>query len=108
MMNLPRCKTCCKILTSEEAQKHSMCYIDQTKSKRIYASHISTLKNDDDEFCALVTGLDDITYTVIEKKPDFVEYIPKLDSDLPKSNTEKNYRRGTSTFIRVRFSKQWN
>jgi len=97
-MNLLKCKTCNTILTSEQVQKHTMCYINQTKSKKVYASHISILKNDDDENCVLVTGLDGVTYSIIEKRPNFVEYLPDFNADQPKGNTTNNYRGGNSTF----------
>ena len=71
-----------------------MCYVNQTKSKQILASHISTLKNDLDENCILITGLDDTTYTIIEKKPELVPFEPL---DQPTSNRDNNYRGGNST-----------
>ncbi|MCE2507160.1 MAG: hypothetical protein J4F36_11995 [Nitrosopumilaceae archaeon] len=93
-MNLLRCKTCNKILTSEESKRHTMCYVNQTKSRQILASHISILQNDNDENCVMITGLDGTTYTIIEKKPELVPFEPL---NQPQGNRENNYRDGNST-----------
>ena len=53
----------------------------------------STLKINDGENSHLVTGLDGITYRIIEKKPDFIQF----DPDQPNENTTKNNRLGHRT-----------
>ena len=96
-MNLLRCKTCKKIITSEEVKNHNYCNVEIKNYKTIYASHLATLTNDDGEKCALVEGLDGVSYRIIEKRPNLVEYTPELNADQPTGNTDKSNLRCNST-----------
>jgi len=96
--NILKCTTCNQILTSEEVKNHNYCNIEIKNWKTICASSFTTLENDDGEKCALVDGLDGISYRIIEKRPNFVTFDPY---DQPKSNINNNYRHGNSTLKQV-------
>lgn len=96
-MNLLRCLTCNKILTSEEVKNHNFCDIAIKNHRTLFASCLATFTNNNDENCVMFMGLDGISYDVIEKKPDLVEYTPDLNADPPQGNTNKNNLRGNRT-----------
>lgn len=85
-MNLLKCKTCGKILTSEEVQNHNFCNVEIKNWKTIYASYFTTLTNDEGENCVMVTGLDGVSYRIIEKKPNLM---PFDFAQQPLGNTHK-------------------
>lgn len=88
-MNLLKCTTCNKILTSEEVKNHNFCNVEINDWKTIYASNITTLKNDEGENCALVEGLNGTSYRIIEKLPNFVNFDPIDFTQQPRGNMTK-------------------
>ena len=105
-MNLLRCLTCKKILTSEEVKDHNVCNVTAKNWKTINVSYLTTLKNDEGENCAMFTGLDGTNYRVIEKRPNLVEYHPDLNANQPTGNRENNYRGGNSTLKQYSYKVQ--
>ncbi len=93
-MNLVKCNTCKKILTSEEIKNHGFCDVVIKNQKTLFASCLATFTNKKGENCVMFTDLDGISYEVIEKKPDLVPYEPTYQ---PTGNKENNYRRGNKT-----------
>ena len=71
-MNLLKCLTCGKLLTSEESTSHTFCDVETNKSTDILASKILTMKNNVGENCTLIYGLDGICYRITEKLPNLL------------------------------------
>ena len=93
-MNLVKCNTCKKVLTSEEIRDHDFCDIVIKSQKTILVSCLATFTNKKGENCVMFTDLDGVSYDVIEKRPELIPYDP---SDQPQGNTKENYRRGNRT-----------
>ena len=95
-MNLVKCNTCKKILTSEEIKNHDFCDIVIKNQKSLFVSCLATFTNKKGENCVMFTDLDGVSYEVIEKKPELVPYEP---ADQPTGNTSNSNLRGNSTHL---------